>query len=110
MPRSRRALLLTLSLALVAVAPACSGSSPDAASTPADAEATTTTTTLAAFDGSDFYAAPDPIPTDPHGTLVRFQEADFDVPDATAYQIMYTSESIAGDPIVVTGIASVPTA
>ena len=39
----------------------------------------------------------------------------FNVPNATSLQtgysqIMYTSESIAGDPIVVTGIASVPTA
>jgi hypothetical protein len=28
------------------------------------------------FDGGDFYVAPDPVPDDDHGTLVRYQPVD----------------------------------
>jgi hypothetical protein len=61
------------------------------------------------FDGGNFYAAPDPVPDDEHGTLVRYQPADgLDVGAATAWRIMYVSESLEGEPIVVTGTALVP--
>jgi fermentation-respiration switch protein FrsA (DUF1100 family) len=61
------------------------------------------------FDGADFYAAPDPVPDGDHGTLVRYQPVDdLDVGGATAWRIMYVSESLEGDPIVVTGTALVP--
>ncbi len=61
------------------------------------------------FDGGDFYAAPDPVPDDEHGTLVRYQQVDgLDVGGATAWRIMYVSESLEGEPIVVTGMALVP--
>jgi hypothetical protein len=61
------------------------------------------------FDGGDFYAAPDPVPDDEHGTLVRYQPVDgVDVAGATAWRIMYVSESLEGEPIVVTGTALVP--
>lgn len=35
---------------------------------------------------------------------------DYELPGATTYRIMYLSESLVGDPIVVTGVASVPEA
>ncbi len=61
------------------------------------------------FDGGDFYAAPDPVPDDEHGTLVRYQPVDgLDVGGAAAWRIMYVSESLEGEPIVVTGTALVP--
>jgi Secretory lipase len=61
------------------------------------------------FDGGDFYAAPDPVPDDEHGTLMRYQPVDgLDVGGATAWRIMYVSESLEGEPIVVTGTALVP--
>jgi Secretory lipase len=61
------------------------------------------------FDGGDFYAAPDPVPDDEHGTLVRYQRVDgLDVGGATAWRIMYLSESLEGEPILVTGTALVP--
>ena len=65
----------------------------------------------AAYDGDDFYAVPDPLPSGPHGTLIRYEPLDDQAFDgATAYRIMYLSESLQGDPIAVTGLASVPTA
>jgi pimeloyl-ACP methyl ester carboxylesterase len=61
------------------------------------------------FDGGDFYAAPDPVPDDEHGTLVRYQPVDgLDVGGATAWRIMYVSESLEREPILVTGTALVP--
>jgi pimeloyl-ACP methyl ester carboxylesterase len=112
----RRAVAGSLALALLVAS--CSSSSgsdggaDDAASPSTTTEATTTTTTaLEPFEGDDLYATPEPIPAGDHGALLRFAEAeDVDVPGATAYRIMYLSESLEGDPIVVTGIASVPNA
>lgn len=62
------------------------------------------------YKGDAFYEAPDPIPSEPHGTLVRYQDfEDYEIAGAKVYRIMYTSRAISGDPIVVTGVASVPT-
>ncbi|HZA77422.1 MAG TPA: lipase family protein [Acidimicrobiales bacterium] len=62
------------------------------------------------LDGGDFYAVPDPMPEGEHGTLVRYQPVDdLDIGGATAWRIMYLSESLEGEPIVVTGTALVPT-
>jgi hypothetical protein len=59
----------------------------------------------------DFYAEPDPLPEGDHGTLIRYQVlADANVSGTTAYRIMYLSETVAGDPIAVTGTVLVPTA
>jgi pimeloyl-ACP methyl ester carboxylesterase len=63
------------------------------------------------FTGTDFYAEPDELPDVPHGTLLRYQPYEnADVGNATMWRIMYTSEDVAGDPIVVTGVIGVPTA
>mgnify|MGYP006053324233 CR=1 FL=1 len=103
----------TASVAVLALGSlgACSDDGNDEAdaitTAPADA---TTTTALEPFVGDDFYATPELLPDGEHGTLVRFAAADdVEVPGGTAYRIMYLSESLEGDPIVVTGIASVPT-
>jgi len=119
--RTRRLAAIATSLLLVAAA-GCSGSSDsgsDATTTKADAsEAATTTTTTTAFDAevlepgaNGFYDVPDPLPEGPHGTLIRSQVMeDYEFTGATTYRIMYLSESVAGEPIAVTGMASVPTA
>jgi acetyl esterase/lipase len=92
---------------------ACSGgsddesASPDAGSQQSDSEAAATATEP--FDGDDFYAAPDPVPDGEPGTLLRYEPVDdLDVGGATAWRVMYLSESLEGDPIVVTGTVLVP--
>ncbi|MEX0766913.1 MAG: lipase family protein [Microthrixaceae bacterium] len=70
---------------------------------------------LAAYGGKNFYSVPNPLPVGMHGTLIRFEKieqsgnSDPDR-DSTIYRIMYLSESLRGEPIAVTGVASVPTA
>lgn len=107
---------LVLSLA------SCSGSSESGAAAPKDGDAASTTTTTAtmtesptaeAYDGDakGFYDVPDPLPAGPHGTLIRYEQVEEpSFAGATTYKIMYLSESVGGDPIAVTGLASVPTA
>jgi hypothetical protein len=115
-------LVATAAAALCLLAPlaACSGSSDSGSSSgtsTTEASGSTTTTAAAskaeAYTGSEagFYEVPDPLPEGPHGTLIRYQKVDEPAFDgATSYKIMYLSESVAGDPIAVTGLASVPTA
>jgi len=118
----RLAATAAAALCLLAPLAACSGSSDAGSSAKADgsttaAEASTSTTTTApaaeAYEGDEdgFYAVPDPLPEGPHGTLIRYQVMDdYEFTGATTYRIMYRSESVAGDPIAVTGMATVPTA
>lgn len=75
--------------------------------------ATTGTTAVVAEEHTDgdFYAVPDPLPQAPHGTLLRYEEVTPTVTEgATTYRILYLSESVAGDPIAVSGTALVPEA
>jgi len=67
------------------------------------------------FRGANFYEVPAPLPDGDHGQLIRYEpidQAGSADPDrqASSYRIMYLSESVAGAPIAVTGVASVPTA
>lgn len=110
-----------LACALVPLA-ACSGSSDGSAGSSTEKqEADATTTSADAAPDTDvevfepgqegFAEVPDPLPDAPHGTLIRSQVLDEpSFSGATTYRIMYLSESVAGDPIAVTGLASVPTA
>lgn len=57
----------------------------------------------------ELYAVPEPIPAGEHGDLVRYQVVDDGaVEGATTYRVMYLSESLEGEPIVVTGTVVVP--
>lgn len=122
-------LVATTATALLLLAPlvACSGSSESGSATttqaqeagaPKETKSTTTTTTtttpaVEVYEGDvdGFYEVPDPLPEAPHGTLIRSQVMDdYAFTGATTYRIVYLSESVAGDPIAVTGMASVPTA
>ncbi|HEY4375667.1 MAG TPA: lipase family protein, partial [Acidimicrobiales bacterium] len=104
-------------LALV-VAGCSSSSGSNAAPTTAAAHATTSpapaTTTpgaaAVAFGSGNFYAPPATLPKGPHGTLIRYQAIPGYGPGgAKAYRILYTSVSVPGKPIVVSGTALVPT-
>jgi hypothetical protein len=109
---ARRSVALLVLAALIA---ACSGGSDDSDQSDAasaDDEAAQGDAGLPEaeeFDGGDFYAAPDPVPEDEHGTLLRYQPVDdLEIGRATAWRMMYLSESLQGEPIVVTGTALVP--
>jgi len=100
-------------LVLVALIAACSGGSDGSGGSDeqgtADDESAAAAEQPERFDGGDFHAAPDPVPDDDHGSLLRYQPIDdLDVNGATAWRIMYVSESLEGEPIVVTGTALVP--
>ncbi|MBX3285554.1 MAG: hypothetical protein KF703_09450 [Actinobacteria bacterium] len=100
-------------------ATACSGSDGGAEAVspttgPAPRPSTTTTTLPPAQElgaDDDLYAAPDPLPDVPHGTLLRYQQVTPTVVDgASTYRILYRSESLEGDPIAVSGTVLVPDA
>lgn len=131
---SRRRPLPAVLVALVLAAASCSDddatpsssaapSSTESAATTSSAPSTTAPDTTALpttvpdasaeeipADG-DLYAVPAPIPDVVHGTLLRYQLVEPSVhAGATTYRMMYTSESHAGEPIVVTGAAVIPDA
>ncbi|HEX6238976.1 MAG TPA: lipase family protein [Acidimicrobiales bacterium] len=109
--RSVPAALLATSLVLAA----CSGNDGGGSDAgPADdrsaAAAAGTTTSLAPFEGDDFYEVPDPLPEGGPGTLIRYEPVDTGAGDEgpATFRMMYLSESVAGDPIAVTGLAAIP--
>lgn len=95
----------------------CSGSDtetadPIATSSTATSEVRTTVPPLVPeellADAESFYDVPDPIPAGEHGDLIRYQLTG-DQPDGlTRYRVMYLSETVQGDPTVITGLVSVP--
>jgi pimeloyl-ACP methyl ester carboxylesterase len=116
--RRRRPLRLVALLAAAALAAACSGSD-GSAGAGGDAPATSEGSATAAgrdrvepelVEDGDFYAVPDPLPEGDHGSLLRYRPTSTTVAGADAYTMMYLSESVAGDPIAVTGTVLVPTA
>ena len=111
-----RLLRVTAVLVACALAGACSSGGDDdgdagppegAGSSAAD---TSATTAAEEFTDGDFYAVPDPLPEGSPGDLIRYQPVGEQIAGADAYRIMYLSESVAGDPIAVTGTALVPPA
>ncbi len=123
--RIRAAAALTAALVLAA----CGGDDDDAAETgtPPTTEATTettappgdatATTSASAGDGplevdpdDDLYAAvPDPVPPGEHGEVLAVQEIDpGGLPASRVVRVLYRSESIAGDPIAVSGVIAYP--
>jgi len=110
-PLRGMALLVTLALALAACSDSGTGSDGGAAGAGTTGSSATTLPAPEKFTGTDFYAEPDEVPDVPHGTLVRYQPwENAQVADATLYRVMYTSEDVAGAPILVTGIVGIPTA
>jgi pimeloyl-ACP methyl ester carboxylesterase len=103
-------------LGLVLLLTACGSDEPDPAESgapptteaPPSTEASTTTSAPAA---EDFYdALADPVGPGPNGEVLASEELDpAGVPGAARLvRVAYRSESVAGDPIVVTGVVAFP--
>lgn len=58
-------------------------------------------------DDDGFYAVPDPLPDGETGDLIRYESVDAGLGVPT-YKVLYRSESVAGDPIAVSGVVAVP--
>lgn len=57
----------------------------------------------------DFYAAPEPLPDGPAGTLIRSEPITSGVPDgAVAHRVLYRSIDHRGEPVAVSGIVVAP--
>ncbi len=118
MRATRLAATTVAAACLVLTLASCSGSSDAGSAAPSGGDTASSTTTATApaaevYEGDEkgFYEVPQPLPEGPHGTLIRSQVMDdYTFDGATTYRIMYLSESVAGDPIAVTGMATVPTA
>jgi alpha-beta hydrolase superfamily lysophospholipase len=63
------------------------------------------------FEGADFYQLPEPLPEGEPGKLLRYEPLDgYEMDGASAWRIMYLSESLEGERIAVTGTVLVPEA
>lgn len=92
---------------------ACSGSDDAAQDAPDEGPSETESAQgpeVEAFDlgAAGFYDAPDPLPGGEHGDLVRYQPIADPPDDVSWYRVMYLSETVAGEPTVVTGAVIVP--
>src|SRR5262245_17331270 len=70
--------------------------------------ATPTATVTPTPDLASFYVPPDPLPGDSPGDLIRFQSIEPLAPGSRAWRVLYRSESIAGEPIAVSGLIVAP--
>ena len=55
-----------------------------------------------------FYEVPDPVPGDGPGDIVRVEDIDGMGGDGKLLRVLYRSESLAGEPIAVSGVIAVP--
>ena len=107
----RPALLLSLLLLLAS----CGDDGGDAAET-GSAPTTTTAaeeggpTVVEGDDAGDLFAAvPDPVPAGEHGQLLAVQELDpGSLPASRVVRVLYRSESVAGEPVAVSGVIAIP--
>jgi hypothetical protein len=108
-----------LSAALVGVclwAAGCSGgaasNSPAPTSTGSSSTASTTSTTPTPTTARplDFTTVPQPLPGTVHGDLVASEPIDVGLPDVRAWRILYRSETLAGQPVAVSGYVLAPAA
>jgi hypothetical protein len=113
MPRAYVHAMGRLARTTIAVGAAMSSMGPVAVSAtdrPADrpgaVEATPSGPVQFEVDDPAFFLVPNPVPAGEHGTLLRFQFVDDFVSDV--WRIMYLSTSVSGQPIVVTGLVSIP--
>ncbi|HEY3143202.1 MAG TPA: lipase family protein [Acidimicrobiales bacterium] len=95
---------LVVLVGLVTFFVACSGGDDDGASSsdgPMEPE-------MVDVSDDGFYAVPDPLPAGEHGDLLRYQLVTNPPGGVTWYRVMYLSETVAGEPTVVTGVVTVP--
>lgn len=57
-----------------------------------------------------FYAEPDPLPSGPAGTLIKFEQVPSHGVDGTVYKVMYLSQDLDNHMVPVTGTVYVPNA
>src|SRR5262245_11895166 len=70
--------------------------------------ATPTATATPTLDLVSFYVPPDPLPGDSPGDLIRYQSIEPLAPGSRAWRVLYRSESVAGEPIAVSGLIVAP--
>lgn len=56
----------------------------------------------------DFYAPPDPLPSDVPGTLIRAEPMEPFVEGTLAWRVLYVSTAVDGTPIAVSGMVAAP--
>jgi len=57
---------------------------------------------------ADFYTAPDPLPSDVPGTLIRAEPMEPFTDDSLAWRVLYVSTAVDGTPIAVSGMVAAP--
>jgi alpha-beta hydrolase superfamily lysophospholipase len=93
-------------VALLAVLALLAGA---ACSSDAAAPEATTRSTLRPPAGLDpFYGPPDPVPDGRPGDLLAYERVYVDGTDGSQWRVMYLSEALDGEPVVVTGLVFVP--
>jgi secretory lipase len=60
--------------------------------------------------GDAFYVPPKPLPSGPHGTLIRCRPSASPVAGVSAWQVLYLSATVTGAPTAVSGTVLVPDA
>lgn len=63
---------------------------------------------LPAPEGDAFFTPPDPVPGDQPGDLIWARPYDRAPEGSVGWQVLYRSESVAGDPIAVSGLVFAP--
>jgi len=66
-------------------------------------------TTLTAPSGDAFYTPPNPLPSEPAGSIIWYRSSTSPVSGADAWQILYMSTTVSGTPTAVSGTVLVPT-
>jgi hypothetical protein len=58
--------------------------------------------------GDAFYVPPDPLPAGQHGDVIRCRPSSSPVPGARAWQVLYLSTTVSGQPTAISGTVFVP--
>jgi alpha-beta hydrolase superfamily lysophospholipase len=107
---SRRTTVIAALLGCLAVVATITGCSSGGGSASSDTSAITTATIAAPAGLPDFYSVPDPLPAGQPGDLIKAEPVPVTGLSGSVWRVMYLSESVAGDPIAVTGLIAVPSA
>jgi alpha-beta hydrolase superfamily lysophospholipase len=114
---TRRSVLASVAaVAVLVLVAACSGGDDSDGDGDSQSSETTAASTAPAHPepeelatgAAGFYDVPDPLPTGEHGDLVRYQVVANPPAGVVWYRVMYLSETLTGDPTVVTGVVTVP--
>src|SRR5262245_17045151 len=76
--------------------------------TPTTTPTATPSVTETSTPDLSFYEPPEPLPGNSPGDLIRFESIEPLAPGSRAWRILYRSESVAGEPIAVSGLVVAP--